>query len=285
MEKEIEQFSVYLLEEKHVSSNTESSYKRDLRKLAAYLKKQDIEKVEEITETWLNAYVLYLERNRSAASSISRNIASIKSFFQYLCQTETIRKDPSWKLKAPKVERKLPEILTVEEINQLLEQPSLESTKGIRDRAMLELLYATGIRVSELISLTIAAVNMNLGFCVLKQGGKERIVPFRMKVKQALDRYLQESRMALLKGKESDYFFINCSGNEMSRQGFWKLIKQYGNQAGIKKEITPYTLRHSFAAHLIGNGADIHMVQQMMGHSDISTTQIYRNVTEEEKQY
>lgn len=278
MEKEIEQFSVYLLQERHASSNTEASYRRDLKKLEGYLKKQDIQKVEEVTEIWLNSYVLYLEREQSAASSISRNIASIKSFFQYLYRIEVVRNDPSWNLKAPRVERKLPEILTIEEVNHLLEQPLKEHPKGIRDRAMLELLYATGIRVSELIGLTMADVNMQLGFCILRQGGRERIVSFQKKPKQALEEYLKNARSELLKGKESAYFFVNCSGNAMSRQGFWKLMKQYGNQAGIKKEIAPHTLRHSFAAHLLENGADIHAVQQLMGHSDIQTTQMYRNV-------
>lgn len=278
MEKEIEQFSAYLLQERHASSNTELSYKRDLRKLEMYLKEQDIQGVEEVTETWLNAYVLYLERNQSAASSISRSIASIKAFFQYLCRMEVIGKDPSWNLKAPRVEKKLPEILTMEETNRLLEQPSKTSAKGLRDRAMLELLYATGIRVSELIGLTLPDVNMQLGYCILRQADKERIVPLGIKAKHALDEYLKYARAVLLKGKESVYFFVNCSGSEMSRQGFWKLLKQYGNQAGIEKEITPHTLRHSFAAHLIGNGADVHAVQKMMGHSDISTTQMYFNM-------
>lgn len=281
MEKEIEQFSVYLLQERHASFNTESSYRRDLKKLQEYLKKQDIQKVEEVTETWLNSYVLYLERSQSAASSISRNIASMKSFFQYLYRIKMIQTDPSWNLKAPKVERKLPEILTVEEINRLLDQPSKKQAKGIRDRAMMELLYATGIRVSELIGLTITDVNMQLGFCVLQQGEKERIVSFQRKTKEDLEKYLKTARRELLKGKESIYFFVNCSGNAMSRQGFWKLMKQYGVWAGIQKEITPHTLRHSFAAHLIENGADIHTVQQIMGYSDVQTTQMYRDVLEQ----
>lgn len=280
MDREIEQFSAYLLQKRYASLNTESSYRRDLKKLEGYLKERDIRKVEEVTETWLNAYVLYLEQNRSAVSSISRNIASIKAFFQYLHRMEAIHSDPSWNLKAPRVERKIPEILSVEEVNRLLEQPSEETPKGIRDRAMLELLYATGIRVSELIGLTLASINMQLGFCILQQTGKERIVPFRIKTRQALERYQNEARKKLLKQKESEYFFVNCSGKEMSRQGFWKLVKQYGKQAGISKEITPYTLRHSFAAHLIENGADIHTVQQIMGHSDLQTTQMYRNVSE-----
>lgn len=281
MEREIEQFSAYLLQERYASLNTESSYRRDLKKLEGYLKEQEIQKVEEVTETWLNAYVLYLEKSQSAVSSISRNIASIKAFFQYLHHIQVIQIDPSWNLKAPRVERKRPEILSIEEVNRLLEQPSKETPKGIRDRAMLELLYATGIRVSELIGLTVMNINMQLGFCMLQQKKKERIVPFRIKTKQALELYQKEARKELLKQKESEYFFVNCSGKEMSRQGFWKLVKQYGNQAEISKEITPYTLRHSFAVHLIGNGADIHTVQQMMGHSDLQTTQMYQNVSED----
>ena len=186
--------------------------------------------------------------------------------------------DPSEGLKPPKVEKKMPEILTVEEVDLLLAQPDDKSPKGIRDKAMLELLYATGIRVSELIHLNLSDVNMQLGYITCTEHEKDRIVPFGNTAKRALERYVKESRGALLSAREEVYFFLNCSGKPMSRQGFWKVLKGYVNQAGIMADITPHTLRHSFATHLLQNGADLKSVQEMLGHSDISTTQMYLNM-------
>ncbi|MBE5929354.1 MAG: site-specific tyrosine recombinase XerD [Lachnospiraceae bacterium] len=275
---EIQSFIAYLEDEKGASKNTILSYKRDLQKLCEYLDNQGITDAAKVTDTTLNSYMLFLEKNGSAPSSISRNIASIKAFFGYLFQEKKISDNPSTKLKAPKIEKKFPEILTIQETDTLLEQPDLKTVKGLRDKAMLELLYATGIRVSELIGLKVADVNVKLGYIVCNSGDKERVIPFGTKAKVALTEYMKSAREELLHGTESDFMFSNCSGSEMSRQGFWKLIKYYGDKAGIRTELTPHTLRHSFAAHMVENGADLRAVQEMMGHSDISTTQVYLNM-------
>lgn len=277
-EMEVQSFIAYLEADKGASKNTILSYKRDLQKFDEYLAKQGINDAARVTDTTLNSYVLFLEKNGSAPSSISRNIASIKAFFGYLFQEKKINDNPALKLKAPKIEKKFPEILTIQETDTLLEQPNGKTAKGIRDKAMLELLYATGIRVSELIGLKVADVNVKLGYIICNAGEKERVIPFGTKAKSALVDYLKSARTELLHGNESEYMFINCSGKEMSRQGFWKLIKYYGEKAGIKSELTPHTLRHSFAAHMVENGADLRAVQEMMGHSDISTTQVYLNM-------
>lgn len=275
---EVQAFITYLEKEKGASNNTILSYKRDLQKLDEYLFKQGIVEAVKVTETTLNSYILFLEKNGSAPSSISRNIASVKAFFGYLFQMKMISDNPTIRLKAPKVEKKFPEILTIQETDTLLEQPDSKTTKGIRDKAMLELLYATGIRVSELIGLKVADVNVKLGYIICNSGDKERIIPFGTKAKSSIVSYMKSAREELLHGNESEYIFINCSGKEMSRQGFWKLIKYYGEKAGIRSELTPHTLRHSFAAHMVENGADLRAVQEMMGHSDISTTQVYLNM-------
>lgn len=278
MEMEIQGFIQYLRNEKHASFNTEVSYQRDLRKLAAYIEEQDIPAMSRVNATNLNSYMLYLEKKGSAPSSISRNIASIKAFYTYLWRQGMIEKDPSENLKAPRLEKKFPDILTIEEVDLLLRQPEGKNVKEIRDKAMLELLYATGIRVSELISLKLSDMNFQLGYihCVIHD--KDRVIPFGKQAKAALENYMNRARGQLLKGEESEMLFVNCSGKPMSRQGFWKLIKLYGSKAGIRKEITPHTLRHSFAVHLVENGADLRSVQEMLGHSDISTTQMYRNM-------
>lgn len=219
--------------------------------------------------------ILFLEKEGTATTTISRELASIKAFFHFLFREGRIRRDPAEFLKAPKIEKKAPVILTVNEVNALLEQPMNGSPKEIRDKAMLELLYATGIRVSELIGLSMNDLNLQVGYITCRDGQKERMVPFGRNAKQAMVRYLDQGREALLKGKESEWLFTNCNGRAMSRQGFWKIIKCYGAKAGIEADITPHTLRHSFAAHLLRGGADIHAVQAMLGHSDAATTQMY----------
>ena len=275
MELEIKEFTEYLAREKQASKNTQVSYGRDLSQMAEYLADNGILEPEKVTRTILNSYILYLERAGRASTTISRVLASVKAFFHYeFCQGR-IPKDPAELLKAPKVEKKAPKILSVEQVTSLLDQPKGDSPKELRDKAMLELLYAPGIRVSELISLKLEDVNLSVGFITCKDQHKERTVPFGKVTRQALERYLAEARDALLKGRESSRLFVNCSGGSMSRQGFWKIIKCYGEKAGIDVDITPHTLRHSFAAHLISGGADIHAVQAMMGHSDMSTTQAY----------
>ncbi len=275
MEQEINGFITYLHNVKKTSTNTILSYKRDLNKLMKYLNDQNITQVDKITETSLNSYVLYLEKNKFAAATISRNIASMKAFFHYCDKECGLVIDPSERLKSPKIEKKIPEILTMEEVVRLLEQPKSDTPKEIRDKAMLELLYATGIRVSELINLQISDANLQMNYIVCRDANKERVVPFGNEARHALIHYLETSRDALVEDKTSTILFANCSGQKMSRQGFWKLIKYYAKKAGITADITPHTLRHSFAAHLVENGADLRSVQEMLGHSDISTTQIY----------
>ncbi len=211
-------------------------------------------------------------------ATISRNIASIKAWFHFMMKEHIIEDDISDALKSPKIEKKVPEIMSMGEVDTLLSQPSLNNPKEIRDKAMLELLYATGIRVTELISLTVKDLNLQMNYIICSDEHKERMIPFGSKAKNALVEYLKNSRPIMVANETSDILFVNCSGQAMSRQGFWKLIKFYANKAGIMSDITPHTLRHSFAAHLVENGADLRSVQEMLGHSDISTTQIYANL-------
>lgn len=278
MEQSIDRFITYLHNVKNTSANTEMSYRRDLKKVVAFLRAKGLTELVDVAAEDLQAYIVSMNEQNFAAATVSRNIASIKAFFHFLCQEGVISKDVSDELKAPKIEKKMPEILTTDEVIRLLEQPSGDSPKEIRDKAMLELLYATGIRVTELITLKVHEVNLSMSFIVCKDAHKERVIPFGMAAKNALVKYMSEARDKMLEDKSSDILFANCSGSSMSRQGFWKLIKYYSKKAGITTDITPHTLRHSFAAHLVENGADLRSVQEMLGHSDISTTQIYANM-------
>ncbi len=282
MVAEIDHFIIYLREIKRTSKNTEVSYHRDLMQLAAFLGQQGIVEVDKVTKTSLNSYILFLEKEGRATTTISRSLASMKAFFHYEYSESRIHKDPAELIKAPKVEKKAPTILTVDEVNCLLSQPDGNSPKELRDRAMLELLYATGIRVSELIHLKKADVNLTIGYITCRDEHKERMIPFGKVAKLALSAYMERGREALLKDQDSQWLFTNCNGAPMSRQGFWKIIKFYGEKAGIQADITPHTLRHSFAAHLLRNGADIHAVQAMLGHSDMATTQMYMNYAQGE---
>lgn len=278
---ELPLFIDYLKETKNASASTVSSYQRDLKKLEGYLNEHGICDVEAVTATNLNSYVLYLEKQGLSTATVSRNVASMKAFFHYVYYKKRIDTDPTELIKAPHIEKKMPGILSMEETVRLLEQPSGTTPKELRDRAMLELLYATGMRVSELISLQMTDLNLNLSYVICKDAGKERVIPFGENAKYALEHYLKNGRTQLLKEQESSSLFVNCSGKPMSRQGFWKLIKQYAARAGIESDITPHTLRHSFAVHLVQNGADLKAVQEMLGHSDISTTQMYLNMSNE----
>ena len=280
MTQDIQKFIQYMHTRKHTSENTELSYERDLKKMVQFLNGQGVDCLEKVTAISLNSYVLYLEKLGRKPSTISRSIASMKAFFHYLVKEGEITVDPSENWKAPNIEKKLPEILTIEETKRLLEQPSGTSPKELRDRAMLELLYATGIRVSELIHLKVQDLNLDMEFLVCRDKNKERVVPFGSMAKKALVAYMENGRPNIVEDEDCDLLFTNCSGQEMSRQGFWKLIKHYGVQAGIQTDITPHTLRHSFAAHLVGNGADLKSVQEMLGHSDIATTQIYSQMNQ-----
>jgi len=272
-------FIEYLEFVKKSSKNTILSYQRDLGKFSCYIENKGMANIEKMTSTSLNSYILMMEKENFATSTISRNIATLKAFFNYLYKQGVIRSDPAEKLKAPKIEKKAPEILTIEGITLLLNQPNGNSNKEIRDKAMLELLYATGIRVSELISLTVSDLNIQNGYLRCNAGTRERIIPFGSVAKTALKKYLKHVRDAMVTSEDEAILFVNCNGKPMSRQGFWKVLKQYAKKAGIESDITPHTLRHSFAAHLVENGADLKAVQEMLGHSDVSTTQIYAKIT------
>jgi integrase/recombinase XerD len=274
----IQEYITYLHDVKKTSYNTEISYKRDLKNAAAYLEEQRVSSFESATETNLYSYMLYLEREKKSAATVSRSIASLRSFYQYLVREHKIDKDPSEHLKAPRVEKKVPEILTIDEADRLLAQPDRKKNKGLRDRAMLQLLYCTGIRVSELVHLKMEDVNLDLGYITCRENSRERIIPMTQGTRIILDEYLESARDSLLKGKESEYLFCNCSGGEMSRQGFWKVLKVYAQDAGIKKDITPHTMRHSFAAHQLQKGTDIHSVQRMLGHAGVTTMQMYKDL-------
>ncbi len=271
----LQEFLNYMSEIKKASQNTISSYRNDLTKLLKHLNQQGITDVEKISETSINSYVLTLEREGMSPATVSRNIASIKALMFYLIRKGLLRNDPSERIKPPKVEKKLPHTLSMEQINGLLEQPDKETKKGIRDKAMLELLYATGLRVSELISIQYEDINLKNKYIRCNNTYKERIIPFGNKAKQALEAYFQSVRSELIGKLESNVCFTNLSGEPMSRQGFWKIIKSYGKAAGIEDEITPQILRHSFAVHMMENGADIRSVQELLGYSDVTSTQIY----------
>ncbi len=275
MEQAIEKYICYLQDTVEKSHNTIMSYRSDLIHLAGFLTKKGIMMVQDISPDNLQEYISCLEEQGRKAATISRNVSTMKSFFAFLCRQDKNMLDPSEELCAPKMEKKVPAILPVEEVTKLLSQPSGDSAKEMRDKAVLELMYATGIRVTELASLKLSDVNMRTGQICCRDRNKERVIPFGQKAKKALNRYLHDAREEMLREEGCENLFVNCSGVPMSRQGIWKLLKDYGKRAGITKELTPHTLRHSFAAHLLENGADLKTVQEMMGHSDIASTQLY----------
>lgn len=277
MKKEIDEFDVYLKEVKKTSDNTRVSYVRDLNQFERFLVQLGKEEPQTVTAADFNAYIDDLKRQNKKTATVSRNIASVRAFYAYLMKKGKATKNITEDVVAPKVEKKTPDILSQAEVMKLLNQPSGDTPKEIRDRAMLELLYGTGIRVSELITLKVQDIDFRLGALTCTDGIHKRVIPFGRVAKKALTRYLTESREVLLQ-EDSELLFVNCSGKSMSRQGFWKLIKAYATKAGIQSEITPHTLRHSFAAHLLENGADLKSVKEMMGHSDISSTLIYANI-------
>ncbi|MCG8501768.1 MAG: site-specific tyrosine recombinase XerD [Firmicutes bacterium] len=275
MEVLVQRFVDFLENEKGLSDNTLQSYSRDIQQYMAYLKDNNISNIAGVNKTTVIAYLLYLQKKGRATSTISRNLASIRSFYQYLHKMNMIEQDPTQNLESPKVEKKLPQILSTQEVELLLEQPKCVDLKGYRDKAMLELLYATGIRVSELISLDLEDLNIAMGFIKCHKGNKERVIPLGSMAISSLKEYTSKARNMMIQSPNEMALFVNCNGRRLTRQGFWKIIKLYKNQAKINKEITPHTLRHSFAAHLLENGADLKSIQEMLGHSDISSTQIY----------
>ncbi|MGI6584369.1 MAG: site-specific tyrosine recombinase XerD [Lutisporaceae bacterium] len=271
----IELFLDYLIINKELAANTLESYKRDIRQFEDYLREYALS-LEKVTKTIIITYLITLQKTGKATSTISRNLASIRSFYQFMLNERYIDTDPSANLESPKVKKKLPSVLTKKEVELLLEQPTIVDAKGARDKAMLELLYATGIRVSELISLNLDDVDLNTGLITCRNGGiKSRSIPLGNMAVKYIKIYLNDYRRKLCSNKNNQLLFVNFHGQKMTRQGFWKIIKHYTAKANIKKSITPHTLRHSFAVHLIENGADLQSIQEMLGHSDISTTQIY----------
>jgi len=277
----IAEFVDYLNVERGLAANTRESYERDLRQYCAYLSSRR-SSVERATRTLIISYLLHMEKEGRATATVARRLAAIKSFYRYLLQEQVIDKDPTDKLEAPKLEKRLPTVLSVDEVEVLLEQPDDSSPAGLRDRAMLELLYATGIRVSELVSLDVPSVNLEMGFvrCVGK-GQKDRVVPMGSMARRSVTAYLGNGRSKLVRDPLTSAMFVNHHGRRLTRQGFWKIVKRYAAQAGIDKDITPHTLRHSFATHLVENGADLRAVQEMLGHADISTTQVYTHIAKD----
>lgn len=272
MERNIYEFITYLREVKDASPNTIQAYQNDLKKLQVYLGKQKINTVTKISETGLNSYVLNLEKEGFSPASVSRNISSIKAFFLYLIKQGKVHKDPSERLKSPKVTRKAHEMIDINDMDVFLQQPDKHTSKGIRDSAMLELLYATGIKVTELISLKLTDVNLRMKY-ITCEGKKERNIPFGRPAKEALERYLV-IRQETFNKLDSEYLFLNISGDQLSRQGFWKIIKGYADAAGMEG-INPNRIRQTFATHLLENGADLESVREFMGHNDIMSTQQY----------
>lgn len=276
MNKVINDFIKYLSVDRELSNNTIESYSRDLNQFESYLENNKINDIYNINKTIILTYLMNLQKIGKSTSTVSRNLASLRSFYQYLLNEGSIKKDPTVNLKSPKSERKLPNILTTAEIEILLVQPDLSTAKGVRDKAMLELLYAAGIRVSEIISLELSDINLDMGYIVCsKDLVNERIVPIGKISVDILKLYKEKYRTEYVKDIDNSFLFLNYYGKKLSRQGFWKILKSYANKANIDKKITPHTIRHSFAVHLLQNGADLKSVQEMLGHSDISTTQVY----------
>lgn len=275
MEKKyVENFLSFLQNDKKLSDNTLQSYNRDIKLYCNYLEQNDMDAIT-TSEADIKTYLNSLKENGKAVSTISRNLASLRSFYQYLHRTRIVPEDPTISLESPKIERKLPKVLSSEQIELLLEQPKCTDLKGYRDKAMLELVYATGIRVTELISLNIDDIDLENRTIKCVGKNKERVIPIGSLAINALKDYMEKSRSVLIKDEQDPALFININGQRLTRQGFWKIIKQYKAQANIDADITPHTLRHSFAVHLLENGAELSAIQEMLGHSDISSTQVY----------
>lgn len=270
----LKEYEAYLTIEKKASSNTLSSYLRDIGQFLYWLEGEGLV-AEQAEQADIERYVKYLTGKGKSVATVTRSLASMKSFYGFLIGKGAVRENPARGIVPAKVERKLPQILTNKEVDQFLEQPDPTDAKGCRDKAMLELLYATGIRVSELIGLDMEHLNLSAGFVRCVGRNKERMIPLYPAAIRALGEYVTRVRAQMVERPDEPALFVNMSGERMSRQGFWKIIKHYQEKAGIKKEITPHTLRHSFAAHLLENGADLHSIQEMLGHADISSTQIY----------
>ncbi len=274
MEKQIKQFLEFLQNEKRVSNNTLQSYSRDIHQYESYLSQNRINYVK-VDNKVINEYLKYLQQNGKKTSTISRSLASIRSFYQYLMRVKKIKHDPTENIQSPKVEKRVPSVLTSEEVEKLLSQPKDVDLKGTRDKAMLEVAYATGMRVTEIISLNVDDVDLDSGFISCKSANRQRNIPLGSISIAALREYIRDARPIMIKNDDETSLFVNVNGKRLTRQGFWKIVKYYKEQAHIEKDITPHILRHSFATHLLQNGAELKAIQTMLGHSDISSTQVY----------
>ncbi len=275
MDARFQEYFTYLEYEKRVSSNTLESYQRDIRQFCNYLEQQQLSGFLLCTNTTVLNYLLSLEKQGKSAATISRALASLRSCYKFFLKKRYIDTDPTEQMKGFHAEKKLPQILSGQEVELLLEQPICKDFKGYRDKAMLELLYATGMRVSELLSITLSDLNLSVGYINCRYHGQNRVIPIYPASVDAIRGYLDHGRSRLPEIADKEILFLNRTGSKLTRQGFWKIIKHYKILAGIKKEITPHTLRHSFAIHLLENGADLRSIQEMLGHSDIASTQVY----------
>ncbi len=278
----VEAYRLYLENEKHASANTSSSYLRDIHQFRDWLLERGVADLRKVKKDHITTYQIHLNGLGKSPATITRATASIKSFYGYLVSSGAMKTNPAKTVASVKVERKYPEILTNREVELFLDQPKCVDEKGYRDHAMLEILYATGIRVSELIGLDLHDVNLDAGFIRCTSKGKERIIPLYPTAVRALQDYIRDIRPRIIADPDEQALFVNMNGERMSRQGFWKIIKYYQEQAEIKKDITPHMLRHSFAVHLLENGADLRSIQEMLGHADISSTQIYAHVVKKQ---
>ena len=275
----IDHYLNHLVTEKGLSQNTIESYYRDLVRFTAYLKSRKVNRIEAVDTALILKHIIALRNDGLSPKSRARHLVSLRGFFKYLLHMNAIDSDPTRTIDLPKTTLKLPDVLTVDEVQRLLNAPDLSRPTGLRNAAMLETIYAAGLRVSELIHLKMGSVNLEAGFVrVLGKGAKERIVPIGSHAHDRIDDYASTARTLLLKSRVSEYLFVARAGKPMTRQGFWKLLKGYARSSGLIKEITPHSLRHSFASHLLEGGADLRSVQIMLGHTDISTTQIYTHV-------
>ena len=274
MEKQIKLFLEFLQNEKKLSDNTLQSYKRDIIQYQNYIEENQINYTK-VSKEDIKTYLNYLKKVGKKSSTISRNLASIRSFYQFLIRNRKIKNDPTEDVQSPKVEKRIPSVLIAQEVELLLEQPKDVDLKGTRDKAMLEFAYATGMRVTEIINLNIENVNIEEGYVICRTGAKQRNIPLGSLSLSALKEYIEDARPILIKNEREKALFVNVNGKRLTRQGFWKIVKYYKEQAHITKDITPHVLRHSFATHLLQNGADLKAIQTMLGHSDISSTQVY----------
>lgn len=278
----VDAFQEYLINIKKSSKNTVASYMCDINQFVSYVDAELKCSLPMVTHEDVCEYVVWLKNSGKSSSTVSRSVASIKCLYNHLISLGQVEANPALKVSFEKDAKKLPQILTSKEVELLLEQPKCVDAKGYRDRAMLELLYATGIRVTELISLNIDDINLAAGVIRCESKNKERLIPLYPAAIKAITEYVVEVRNGMIASPDEPALFVNMNGERMSRQGFWKIIKVYQEKAGIKKDITPHTLRHSFAAHLLENGADLRSIQEMLGHADISSTQVYAHLVKKQ---